>query len=232
MELTVGIWTIKDLANWFGIKPNTLSHTKQKRFQELEEYANFEILKSGKVQIKEVKKPFYTKKKSLVYSYYQTEVPKVWRYNEIDTCSRVSEEIFTEKNNITESTGYKYTRQVRDELWGKPSKSNPRCYYRLAKLKRDPRDKKYDTYIPLGPGEIEIFNEEYVKFFTTTPEDQLIIQNKVKNKELTPEEAYEKLFPDKVYKSFLEHISSMFECDWIVNGTFVQKDFDEGNKED
>lgn len=230
MELTVGIWSNKKLAEWFGIKANTLSHSKEKRLKELEEYAVFEILKTGKIRIIEVKTAFYRNQKT--YDYYKKKVPKAWRYNQIDTCSRVSEEIFTKDNNIALQTGYKYTRQVRDELWGKPDKNNPKCYYRLAKLYRSEKGKQYDTYVALGPGELQTFSEEYLKYFKTTPEEEAIIHSQVQNKELTPEEAYEKLFPQATYKKFVEHMSDMFDCDWIVNGTFVQKDFDEEDKED
>ena len=230
LELTEGIWTIKNLAEWFGMKPNSLSHNKEKKLKELKEYADFEITKSGKIKIIKVKKTTY--EKNNVYNYYKENIPRVWRYNQIDTCSRVASEIYTKKNSIEESTGYQYTRRVRDNLWGKPHKGNPRCFYKLAKLNRSDKDKKYDTYTELTKEELKIFSEEYNKFFKAadSAEDKFMIQDQVENGEITPEEAYGLLFPTSSYKKFLEHVSwEVFNCDWIVRGTFVERDItDEG----
>lgn len=57
-----------------------------------------------------------------------------------------------------------------------------------------------------------------------------MIQDRVEKGELTPEEAYGLLFPTSSYKKFLEHVSwEVFNCDWIVRGTFVERDItDEG----
>lgn len=135
-NLKEGIFSNKEIADWFGISPITFSKTKEDRLKVLKEFADYEITATGKIKIKQVRIPVYVKQNSKALKYYFTEIPKVWAYNEPETCSRVAAKVFNPKNNIKESTGYKYTKLARNELWGKPDKDNPSCYYALAKMYR------------------------------------------------------------------------------------------------
>jgi hypothetical protein len=81
MELTTGKWSTKKLAEWFGIRPNSLSRNKEKKLKELKEFADFKITDTGKILIIKVKIPYYHKPNSKTYQYYLDTVPKAWRYN-------------------------------------------------------------------------------------------------------------------------------------------------------
>lgn len=54
-------YSIKELAEWFNIKPNTFSKSKQKYLQKLEYYARFHVTKTGKITIEEVFESVYTR---------------------------------------------------------------------------------------------------------------------------------------------------------------------------
>lgn len=67
-ELYVGAkLNMNDLADWFGVKPQTLRKTKEKKLTRLKEYADFNIIETGAkhkytvVEITEVYCPVYTK---------------------------------------------------------------------------------------------------------------------------------------------------------------------------
>jgi hypothetical protein len=65
----------------------------------------------------------------------------------------------------------------------------------LAKLFRSVEGPQYNNYVALTKEELKTFSDEYLKFFKKNPEEESIIHNQVQNGELTPEEAYEQLFP-------------------------------------
>lgn len=51
----------KELALWFGIKPNSFAHSKLKKLEELKKYADYEILPNKKIKINKVHIPYYSK---------------------------------------------------------------------------------------------------------------------------------------------------------------------------
>ena len=59
VKLTPGKKTNKDLAEWFGVRPQSYSNKKKDFLKKLEEYAIFEINDAGKVNILEVIEPYY-----------------------------------------------------------------------------------------------------------------------------------------------------------------------------
>ena len=61
-ELTPGEKTFVQIAEWMGIKSRSFSQTKEKKLQELEDYANFTVINTKRVLIEEVLEPVYCKK--------------------------------------------------------------------------------------------------------------------------------------------------------------------------
>lgn len=76
IELKEGKITNKDLAEWFGIKPMTLSKNKEKKLKELEAFAEFYEDK-GKIVITKILNPIYTKQasksKDIIFSAFDEE---------------------------------------------------------------------------------------------------------------------------------------------------------------
>lgn len=220
-ELKIGTFSNKEIAEWFGISPVGFSKTKKQKLEILKEFANYEITATGKIQINEVRIPIYVKPTNKTYKYYLENVPKAWTYNEPETCTRVAAKIFDPKNNIRETTGYEYTRLARNELWGKPNITNPKCRYQLAKMyrgKNAPEDNEYEAFTD---DDYKIHDELFQKYIAPSARQATTIYNQVKDQELTKEEAFELLFPEKPYQLFLAKLSAELGCDWVVNATIV-----------
>lgn len=157
--------TNSELAEWFDIKPNYLSRNKAKKLKELESFARFEVVKT-KVRILEIYQPYYIKKSTRTYEYYKSEVPKAWRVNELDTCARVSAQIYEPSIGIAPKTSEYYTANVRNELWGKPDKHNPHCHAELAKMYRSADgDKAKTRYEAFTPEDDQKYVEMFKKFY-------------------------------------------------------------------
>lgn len=60
IELTTGLKTNKELAEWFGIIPNSFCRSKNKKLEELKLFAEYHLEKD-KVFIDEVLIPVYSK---------------------------------------------------------------------------------------------------------------------------------------------------------------------------
>ena len=224
--LELGIMTNKELAEWFGIKPKTLSQTKKKKLQELEEYARFDIVKS-KVRIKEIYSPIYMKKSSRNYEYYRREVPQEWRINDLDTCSRVAAAIYKDSLGIAEKTGEYYTATIRNELWGKPDRLNPNCKHELAKMYRSQDgDKSKTRYEAFTPEDCEIYQKVFQEYFgdlNIASRERTIIRDQVKAGQLSKEEAYDLIMQEAMYPSFLKALSVELGCDFVVRATRVSE---------
>lgn len=181
--------TNAELAEWFGIKPNSFRNTKTQKLEELKRFAEFEVEKT-KVRITKIYKSVYVKKKSADYSIVKEEFTQVYNKSKIDTASNVSKKIYNKRKNdltIKESTTYEYTRAARNELYGKPfvgCGERGVCRYIWAKQ--------------IGEGQYERFNEEeqaiykrlLVKYFKGADEKTIFVRDMIKRGEITEEEAW------------------------------------------
>ena len=135
MELHEGRMSIKELSEWFGLKPETLSKSSQKakdkKFNILEVYADYHF-EGKKLFIDKVKYPTYSK----AFEIIEEEMPKRWgvimddnhKVNEtlkkerIDTCSRVGGDIWSSvpevKAQISLLTSKQYTNKVKVQKYG------------------------------------------------------------------------------------------------------------------
>lgn len=188
-ELKLGYMTNAELAEWFGIKPNSFRNTKTQKLEELKRFAEFEVEKT-KVRITKIYKSVYVKKKSADYSIVKEEFTQVYNKSKIDTASNVSKKIYRKRKDdltIKESTTYEYTKAARNELYGKPfvgCGERGVCRYIWAKQ--------------IGEGQYERFNEEeqaiykrlLVKYFRGTDEKTIFVRDMIKRGEITEEEAW------------------------------------------
>ena len=188
-ELKLGYMTNAELAEWFGIKPNSFRNTKTQKLEELKRFAEFEVEKT-KVRITKIYKSVYVKKKSADYSIVKEEFTQVYNKSKIDTASNVSKKIYNKRKNdltIKESTTYEYTRAARNELYGKPfvgCGERGVCRYIWAKQ--------------IGDGQYERFNETeqaiykrlLVKYFKGADEKTIFVRDMIKRGEITEEEAW------------------------------------------
>ena len=182
--------TNAELAEWFGIKPNSFRNTKTQKLEELKRFAEFEVEKT-KVRITKIYKSVYVKKKSADYSIVKEEFTQVYNKSKIDTASNVSKKIYRKRKDdltIKESTTYEYTKAARNELYGKPfvgCGERGVCRYIWAKQ--------------IGEGQYERFNEEeqaiykrlLVKYFRGTDEKTIFVEDMIKRGEITKEEAWD-----------------------------------------
>ena len=189
-ELKLGYMTNAELAEWFGIKPNSFRNTKTQKLEELKRFAEFEVEKT-KVRITKIYKSVYVKKKSADYSIVKEEFTQVYNKSKIDTASNVSKKIYRKRKDdltIKESTTYEYTKAARNELYGKPfvgCGEKGVCRYIWAKQ--------------IGEGQYERFNDTeqaiykrlLVKYFKGADEKTIFVRDMIKRGEITEEEAWQ-----------------------------------------
>ena len=211
MFLDVRIWTFKDLAKWFGIKPNTFSKQKQDRLEELKEYADYEITDGGKVDIFRVKKYFY--KKDPIYQYYKKQIlsleDKVVEYH------MIAKRFYKQNFSVHVETCYFYVKQIYEDILIDKIK------YQLCMVVGDRLE-------PFGIWAYKIYEEEYNKYFQFTAEERFILQSKIANREILEEDACNWLFSEDKCRSFIRRLCTIFNCDAIVNGVVV-KDIKKNN---
>ena len=130
-ELTTGKVKFTDLAEWFGIKPNSFLSAKKKKLEELKEFADYELVSKQQILITKVKYPFYVKKNSKNYEIIKKQITKTWNPDGIDTCKRVSHQIYTDKSNeLTLSQSTTYVSQELSKF--RPHQSFPDICYLVA----------------------------------------------------------------------------------------------------
>ena len=220
-QLRLGIMTNTDLADWFDIKLDTFKKKRSSYLEKLTPFCKFINLR-GKIEVLEIYEPIYVKSESKAYQYYLKEVPAAWHYGQPETCTRVANEIFDSTVGVKESTGIKYTIEVRNKLWGIPSFENPQCQYEQAKMYRGikPSENRYEL---LTPTEYDIFKSLHAIYYDPDKEakQKVLIQEMVEKHELSKEEAFDIICNEMTYKSFISELSAKLHCDWIVCATVV-----------
>lgn len=136
MELKEGKMTIRELSLWFGLKPDTISNgsksAREKKFNLLKTYADYHM-EGTKIVIDRVKYPVYSK----AFEIIEEEFPKRWGHiknssheiikdlkkNKIDTCTRVSKDIWYNVPSVQQSisleTSRKYVNKVKTRDYGR-----------------------------------------------------------------------------------------------------------------
>lgn len=217
----------KMLADFFGISKKSLSNSKKKKLEELEKFAQFHIEKR-KVIIDEVYIEEYDKNilKDNNYNLVKNKIDEVWSDDGLDSCSRVSEVIAKDINHIiSEDTVYKYTRNGRNELYGKPfgeAGSLGSCTYVWCKKNED------GSYSLLTEEEEKIKKDILTKYYGDTNEKSLIVNGMVMAGKISREEAwdvYSELINMNDKNHFLKcllELQAVLDCK-IVRGTLVER---------
>ena len=189
LELVEGqLMSNNDLAEWFQIKPGSFRNTKAKKLEELKKYAEYEI-QGAKVLITKVIEPKFIKKKD--YFIVREEFTQVYNKSKIDTASNVSKKIYNKRKSdlsIKESTTYEYTREARNELYGKPFVGKGKlgtCRYIWVK-KLD--EGKYERF---NDEEEAMYKKLLLKYFKNTDSKAMFVKDMIKRGEVTKEEAWD-----------------------------------------
>lgn len=186
-ELKLGKVTNQELAEWFNATVNSITKKKQQWLKVLQEYCEFTPVYGG-VIITKIYKPFYTKNMNL--KIVQEEFNEVWDKSNLDSCKRVSEEIYEKRQKdftVAESTIYHQTRQTRDEFYGKPmlgQGSKGTCYYVWCKKNKNGK-LEY-----LSEEEEQIKKKLMEQYFSTADEKTIMVQQMIENNEITEQEAW------------------------------------------
>ena len=189
LELVEGqLMSNNDLAEWFQIKPGSFRNTKTKKLEELKKYAEYEI-QGSKVLITKVIESKFVKRKD--YSIVKEEFTQVYNKSKIDTASNVSKKIYSKRKSdlsIKPSTTYEYTKEARNELYGKPFVGKGTlgtCRYIWVK-KLD--EGKYERF---NDEEEAMYKKLLVKYFKNSDDKGIFVNEMVKNGEITEEEAWQ-----------------------------------------
>lgn len=231
MELKVGEkYNFKEISQWMGISANSFSKRKEKHLSELYQFFDYELI-GKKIFIKEIYIEDYVKLNGKMKEQVKKKIDRVWSKEGLDTCKRVSEEIFRElkeefpNEKITLSTINKYTREGKNELFGK---ANPKGYGIIGNNERELCIKYNYRVSPFSEEDrikIERLKEIYLK--SPTLDGKIIVKSLINNGEITKEEAWELFesieeFDDNRFKTFLD-MASLELGGQIVIGTRVTR---------
>ena len=194
MELHLGKMTNKELAEWFGVKPNTFTQFKKKKLNELKNYACFEEVYGG-VNITAIIKDTYNKKDSQIREIYQQGFEEVRQ--PIDTVSNINNQIYEKYYEqlptlSSAASGYRYAIEVRNERYGVPFKGHGKvgqCFYCWCKQEED--ENHQPLYIPFTPEEERIKSKLLTQFFGNQEEKTLLLQEMVLLGEIKKEDAWD-----------------------------------------
>ena len=221
-ELRLGKVTNKELAVWFNTTDTQISRKKNIFLKKLEEYCQFKPVWGG-VEIIEIYRSIYIKNKN--YNIVKNNFDTAWSKNKLDSCKRVAGQIYQENKEqltIKESTVYQYTKEVRNELYGRPM-----CYHGVKGSCTYIWCKKDDTghLAFLSEKEEKIKKELLNKYFSTADEKVVIVKNMVDKGEIKKEEAWitldELLNLDHSYSSFMYEFKAKTGIQ-LIRGTLLE----------
>ena len=214
MELKTGIMTNQELADWFGIKEKSFRTTRQKKLEELKEYAVFEDMR-GKVNIKQVIKKQYIKKGSRDFKLIKEKTREQWNEKGLDTCRLVADKIarkYRHELKVSDTTLYNYTCISKRELWGKAYGESGEIGYCVSELCKQ----KGNEYIEFTEEENKIKNKLLKIYFGSADEKVLYIKEMQENDEITKEESWELLEDimnlDNNYMDFKNELGRILNC--------------------
>lgn len=214
-ELHLGKMSMRELADWFGKNPATLSRQKVEYLSKLEKYCDFEELPSGKINITAIRTSVFSGNGSK--QIIKDNFVKEWNDNGLDTAKNVSEKILDnneDKLSITKSTAYTYTLQARNELYNKPfcGRGEKGCCEYVWCV-----DLGEGQYRELNEDEQKVKNDLLKKYFGNTTEKQLMVEAMVKAGEITEAEAFGVLkemtgMNQAGFFGFLKELSATLHC--------------------
>ena len=90
--------TWRELSEWFGLQPDSLSKhpkTRENKLKILKSFADYHI-EGRSLYIDKIHIVTFSK----AYSIIEAEFDKTWNKSRIDTCSRVGEEIYNKNPEV------------------------------------------------------------------------------------------------------------------------------------
>lgn len=226
-QLTVGTFSNKELAQWFGCSAAYFGQVKDRKLEELKAYADFELIgnKQKKVKILKVYEPEYHKKGSYAYETIKDHFDETWNENGLDSCKRVCYQIMERVDlGVVEGTAYQYTLKSRNDLFGKPFQEGGKlgnCKYLWCKQEEN--------------GELRFLTQEQQKvkedlikkYFGDASEKQVIVQGMIDAGEISKEQAWDVLtkmtnMKGDNFMGFLKELQKKLGCR-VIRGTFVER---------
>lgn len=179
--LTLGKKSNKEIAEWFGIRPQSFSNKKDTYLDKLKKYAEFIVTSTGKIEITKVLIPYYNNERAvdIVKSY----VPLCWNKSGYDKGVLVAKKIrarcleedpYGPVARLKESTTEAYTQKGRRELYGAVRRKEGDFgggeigYSRLAWCKEEDGGE----FSPLTPAQLAIVKSIFRECFGTQEESE------------------------------------------------------------
>ena len=193
MELKLGKMSTKELAEWFGISYGSFRTLKNKKLEELKNYADFKEVYGG-VEIICIRKLTYNKKDNQIRQIYEQGFEELRQ--PIDTVSNINNQIYEKYHDklptlSSAESGYHYAIEVRNANYGIPFKSNGKrgnCYYLWCKVEQKGNEL---YFIQFNEEEEKIKQELLKKHFGTKVEKDLLIAEMVACGEISKEDAFD-----------------------------------------
>ena len=193
MELHLGKMTNKELAEWFGLKPSSMTRLKKQKLEELKNYAIFEEVYGG-VEITAIIKDTYNKKDNQIRQIYQQGFEEVRQ--PIDTVSNINNQIFEKYSEQlptlkSPQSGYHYAIEVRNQNYGIPFQEMGNlgyCYYLWCKIEIL-EDGKF-RYVEFSEEENQIKKELLKLHFKADEEKDILITQMEEAGEISEAQAW------------------------------------------
>ena len=236
MGLREGKISNKELAEWFGISANSFSKNKEKKLEELKYFAEFHIDNKNHVIIDKIYNDVYNRQGKANYQKIKEKIDNVWNKDGLDSCKRVGEEIYKdlimedEDFKLKPSTVYNYTREGRNELYGKPFGAAGERGSSIAVLCKKVKDDSEDGYHiePLTEKETKIKDQLFTLYYGKDSQKAKLLIEMAKDGEFPKEELYDRideqtnLTSDEVWVRFLVDLRAKTGAE-IVRATLVKE---------
>lgn len=192
-ELTIGVKTNQEIADWMGISCGTFRNKKDDYLNKLSYFAKFRTEK-GKIIIDEVLESVYSKDKFKPAKEIMDKVPEYWAESGFDTASLCGDRIQADyiKNdpngkiaNLASSTVRQYAGKGREKYYGSPYLGTDgelgHCTFKWGKMVNG-------TLVELTPEEEKIKDEAYKMIFGNAQEREIIVMEGLASGKITPEQ--------------------------------------------
>lgn len=227
------VMSMKELADWFGIKLDSLNSNKKKKFEELKNFCDFTIVNNRKIFIEEVFIPVYKKKASVARQIVEDKWENYWDDTGWDSCTRVGQELYKNefvnlKNvDVKCATVINYTSRAKRENYGVAyvrSGKKGSCEVELC-IKAE-----NDVLVPLNDEQKKIKNNLWKKYFGNADDKMIVVQAMVNAGEIKKEDAWgvfeEWTGLDRNFMDFLKDLQAELGCK-VIRGTYIPN-LDEG----
>lgn len=233
-ELKLGIITNKELAEWFGLSYGTFRNNKQKKLEELKEYASF-IETKNKIKILSIDIPIYVKKKEKQFDIVKSHIDETWAENGLDTKVNVSNKIYAKKDEykitLSPNTTYAYVCVGARELYGDPRKMTTgeigKSRYALCVLDAKTKEARWFT-----KEEYAKKQEIKAKYFKSKnaseiEEQKEVIMQQARKKKISDDEAKAWIYDmeKQLYYDYLDELEEALGDNILVYRTYVQRGY-------